>query len=100
MSWTIGLWVVIDCSTYIGLNYLCNLILVRWQIQKYGWQLLVRVSSLSVGIGTIHCYSSYLKQKMICPQCDVAGWMNGFVEIVLGSAVVIPTAVGIWVWIG
>lgn len=51
--------------------------------------------TLSVGMGTIQCYSSYVKKRDdIALNAMSAGWMNGFVEIVLGAAVVIPIAVG------
>lgn len=51
--------------------------------------------TLSVGMGTIQCYSSYLKYKDdVALNAMSAGWMNGFVEIVLGASVVIPIAVG------
>jgi SNF family Na+-dependent transporter len=51
--------------------------------------------TLSVGMGTIQCYSSYIKKKDdIALNAMSAGWMNGFVEIVLGASVVIPIAVG------
>lgn len=51
--------------------------------------------TLSLGMGSIHCYASYLKKKDdIALNAMSAGWMNEFVEIVLGSAVLIPIAVG------
>ena len=51
--------------------------------------------TLSVGMGTIHCYASYVKSKDdIALNAMSAGWMNAFVEIVLGASVVIPIAVG------
>lgn len=51
--------------------------------------------TLSVGMGTIQCYASYLRSKDdIALNAMSAGWMNGFVEIVLGASVVIPIAVG------
>ncbi len=51
--------------------------------------------TLSIGMGSIQCYSSYVKRKDdIALNAMSAGWMNGFVEIVLGSAVIIPIAVG------
>ena len=46
MSWTTGsTGRCADCSTYIGLNYLWQPDFSTWQIQKYGWQLLVRYFS-------------------------------------------------------
>jgi hypothetical protein len=51
--------------------------------------------TLSVGMGTIHCYAAYVKPKDdIALNSMAAGWMNGFVEIVLGGSIVIPIAVG------
>lgn len=51
--------------------------------------------TLSLGMGSIHCYASYIKKKDdIALNAMSAGWMNGFVEIVLGSSVLIPIAVG------
>lgn len=51
--------------------------------------------TLSIGMGSIQCYSSYLKRKDdVALNAMSAGWMNGFVEIVLGSAIIIPIAVG------
>lgn len=51
--------------------------------------------TLSLGMGSIHCYASYLKAKDdIALNAMSAGWMNEFVEVVLGSAVIIPIAIG------
>lgn len=51
--------------------------------------------TLSVGMGSIQCYASYVKEKDdITLNAMSAGWMNEFVEVVLGSAVIIPIAVG------
>jgi len=51
--------------------------------------------TLSVGMGTIHCYAAYVRPKDdIALNAMTAGWMNGFVEIVLGASIVIPIAVG------
>ncbi|MEQ9262634.1 MAG: sodium-dependent transporter [Owenweeksia sp.] len=51
--------------------------------------------TLSVGMGTVHCYSSYLKAKDdIALNAVSAGFMNEFVEVVLGSLIVIPIAAG------
>ena len=47
--------------------------------------------TLSVGMGSIHCYSSYLKEKEdIALNASSAGWMNEFVEVVLGGSILIP----------
>ncbi|HNQ12363.1 MAG TPA: sodium-dependent transporter [Bacteroidia bacterium] len=51
--------------------------------------------TLSVGMGTIQCYASYLKSKDdIALNSVSAGFMNEFVEVVLGSCIVIPIAAG------
>ena len=49
--------------------------------------------TLSVSMGTIQCYASYLgKKDDIALNAATAGWMNGFIEVVLGSAIIIPIA--------
>ena len=49
--------------------------------------------TLSVGIGSIHCYASYLKRDQdVALNAASAGWMNEFVEVVLGSTLLIPIA--------
>lgn len=51
--------------------------------------------TLSIGMGSIQCYASYVRSKDdIALNAMSAGWMNGFVEIVLGSAIIIPISVG------
>src|SRR5690606_27362829 len=51
--------------------------------------------TLSVGMGTVHCYASYIKSKDdIALNAVSAGFMNEFVEVVLGSLIVIPIAAG------
>lgn len=51
--------------------------------------------TLSVGLGTVHCYASYVRSKDdIALNSVTAGFMNGFVEVVVGSAIVIPIAAG------
>jgi NSS family neurotransmitter:Na+ symporter len=97
MSWTTGsTGRCDDCSTFIGLNFLWEPDFTTLANPKIWLAAAGQIFfTLSVGMGTIHCYSSYLKQKDdIALNAMAAGWMNGFVEIVLGSAVVIPIAVG------
>jgi SNF family Na+-dependent transporter len=54
--------------------------------------------TLSVGMGSIHCYAAYVNSKRdIALNAASAGWMNEFVEVVLGGAVVIPIA---WAYLG
>jgi SNF family Na+-dependent transporter len=51
--------------------------------------------TLSVGMGSIQCYASYLKEKEdIACNAMSAGFTNEFVEIVLGSSIIIPISVG------
>ncbi len=51
--------------------------------------------TLSVGMGTIHCYAAYLKSKDdVALNAVSAGFMNEFVEVVLGSLIVVPIAAG------
>lgn len=51
--------------------------------------------TLSVGMGSIQCYASYVKPKDdIALNAMSAGWMNEFVEVVLGSAIIIPISIG------
>ncbi|MCG9791239.1 SLC5/6 family protein [Flavobacterium algicola] len=51
--------------------------------------------TLSVGMGTVHCYASYLDEKDdVALNAVSAGFMNEFVEVVLGSLIVVPIAAG------
>jgi len=51
--------------------------------------------TLSVGMGTIQCYAAYVKPKDdIALNATSAGFTNEFVEIVLGSLIVIPISAG------
>jgi SNF family Na+-dependent transporter len=51
--------------------------------------------TLSLGMGSIQCYASYMKKRDdVALNAMSAGWMNAFVEIVLGSSILIPIAVG------
>lgn len=51
--------------------------------------------TLSVGMGTVQCYASYIKSKDdISLNAMSAGWMNEFVEVVIGAAIIIPISVG------
>lgn len=85
-----------DCNSLLGLNFL-------WEPQFDSltnpnvWLAAAGqiFFTLSVGMGTIHCYASYVRPKDdIALNAMSAGWMNGFVEIVLGASIVIPIAVG------
>lgn len=49
--------------------------------------------TLSVGMGCIHSYASYVKEKQdIALNASSAGWMNEFVEVILGGSLLIPIA--------
>jgi neurotransmitter:Na+ symporter, NSS family len=49
--------------------------------------------TLSVGMGSIHCYASYVRRRQdIALNGASAGWMNEFVEVVLGGTLLIPIA--------
>jgi NSS family neurotransmitter:Na+ symporter len=49
--------------------------------------------TLSLGMGSIHCYAAYVRQNRdIALNAASAGWMNEFVEVVLGAAILIPIA--------
>ena len=49
--------------------------------------------TLSVGMGSIHCYAAYVRRNQdIALNAASAGWMNEFVEVVLGGTVLIPIA--------
>ncbi len=51
--------------------------------------------TLSVGMGSIQCYASYLRQRDdVALNAMSAGWMNEFVEVVLGASILIPISVG------
>jgi neurotransmitter:Na+ symporter, NSS family len=85
-----------DFNSYAGLNFL-------WEPQfdsLFNPKVWLAAAgqiffTLSVGMGTIHCYASYIRPKDdIALNAMSAGWMNGFVEIVLGASIVIPIAVG------
>ncbi len=51
--------------------------------------------TLSVGMGSIQCYASFVhSQDDIALNSMSAGWMNEFVEVVIGGSIIIPIAVG------
>jgi SNF family Na+-dependent transporter len=50
--------------------------------------------TLSVGMGSIHCYAAYVRERDdIALNAASAGWMNEFVEVLLGGSIVVPIAV-------
>ena len=52
------------------------------------------IFTLAVGMASIQCYASYMKKMRMALGAMSAGWMNEFVEIVLGSAIIIPITAG------
>ena len=49
--------------------------------------------TLSVGMGSIHCYAAYVKKNQdVALNAASAGWMNEFVEVLLGGSILIPIA--------
>lgn len=86
----------VDCDSHLGLNFLWEPHFDSLANPKVWLAAAGQIFfTLSVGMGTIHCYASYVKKKDdIALNAMSAGWMNGFVEIVLGASVVIPIAVG------
>lgn len=88
-----------DCSTcnsQSGLNFLWNPDFSSLSNPKIWLAAAGQIFfTLSVGMGTIHCYAAYLKKNDdVALNAMSAGWMNEFVEIVLGASIVIPIAVG------
>jgi SNF family Na+-dependent transporter len=50
--------------------------------------------TLSIGMGSIHCYSSYLRAKDdVALTGATAAWTNEFCEVVLGGTILLPIAV-------
>lgn len=50
--------------------------------------------TLSVGMGSIHCYAAYVRAKEdIALNGASAAWTNEFVEVLLGGSIIIPIAV-------
>lgn len=51
--------------------------------------------TLSLGQGSVQCFASYVKKKDdIALNAMSAGWMNEWVEVVLGASVIIPISIG------
>jgi len=49
--------------------------------------------TLSVGVGSVACYASYIgRDQDIALNAASAGWMNEFVEVILGGSIMIPIA--------
>ncbi len=50
--------------------------------------------TLSIGMGSINCYASYLKEKHdVTLTGATAAWTNEFCEVILGGTILIPIAV-------
>jgi SNF family Na+-dependent transporter len=85
-----------DCDAFLALNFLWEPRLTSLGDPKVWLEAAGQIFfTLSAGMGTIHCYASYVRSRDdIALNAMSAGWMNGFVEMVLGAAVVIPIAGG------
>ncbi len=85
-----------DCHSWLGINFLWEPRFESLSDPKVWLAAAGQIFfTLSIGMGTIHCYAAYLKEKDdIALNAMSAGWMNEFVEIVLGASVVVPLAVG------
>lgn len=84
------------CNSHVGLGFLWKPKLNSLTNPKVWLAAAGQIFfTLSVGMGTIHCYAAYVKKNDdIALNAMSAGWMNEFVEIVLGASIVIPIAVG------
>jgi SNF family Na+-dependent transporter len=80
----------------VGLNYLWNPDFSSiWSFDVWVAAAGQIFFTLSLGMGSIHCYASYLNSKEdIALNAMSAGWMNEFVEVVLGSMIIIPISIG------
>ncbi|MGF1534649.1 MAG: sodium-dependent transporter [Bernardetiaceae bacterium] len=85
-----------DCDAFLALNFFWTPELDSLWNPKIWLAAAGQIFfTTSVGMGTIHCYAAYIRQTDdIALNAMSAGWMNGFVEVVLGGAVVIPIAAG------
>ena len=85
-----------DASAWAGINYLWDPQFDSLSNPKVWLAAAGQIFfTLSVGMGTIHCYAAYVSSKDdIALNAMSAGWMNEFVEVCLGSLIVIPIAAG------
>lgn len=85
-----------DANAWAGINYLWNPQFDSLSNPKVWLAAAGQIFfTLSLGMGTIHCYAAYVKpQDDIALNAMSAGWMNEFVEVCLGSLIVIPIAAG------
>ena len=50
--------------------------------------------TLSIGMGSIHCYASYLRERDdVALTGSSAAWTNEFCEVILGGSILLPIAV-------
>lgn len=50
--------------------------------------------TLSIGMGSIHCYASYLREKDdVVLTGSTAAWTNEFCEVILGGSILLPISV-------
>lgn len=85
----------VEVSPFVGLNYVWN--------PKYDslanpavWLAAAGqiFFTLSIGLGSIHCYSSYLRAKDdVALTGATTAWTNEFCEVVLGGTILIPIGV-------
>ena len=86
-----------DCNAFLGLDFLWRPPSGESLLDFKVWLAAAGqiFFTLSVGMGTIHCYAAYVRANQdIALNAMTAGWMNTFVEVVLGASVIIPIAVG------
>lgn len=85
-----------DCDAMAGFNFLWNPVYSSLYDPKVWVAAAGQIFfTLSIGMGTIHSYAAYVRSHDdIALSSMSAGWMNGFVEVVLGAAIIIPISVG------
>ncbi len=85
-----------DCDAFAGLNFLWEPRYTSLYDPKVWLAAAGQIFfTLSVGMGTIHSYASFVKKNEdIALNSMSAGWLNEFVEVVIGSLIVIPIACG------
>lgn len=85
-----------DCDAMAGFNFLWNPVYTSLYDPKVWVAAAGQIFfTLSIGMGTIHSYAAYVRSHDdIALSSMSAGWMNGFVEVVLGAAIIIPISVG------
>lgn len=86
----------IDCDAFAGLDFLFRPQFTSLYDPKVWLAAAGQIFfTLSVGMGSIQSYASFVKSNEdIALNSMSAGWMNEFVEVVIGSLIVIPLACG------